>query len=219
MKTYGVKKAVGAEIRKRRKAAGMTLEELAHAIGSNDGNLSKLERGIIGYTDDGLGRIAFALGCLVADFFTSSTKKGRSFAPPGSRRIPRLSYVQAGCWMETSYPGPDDDVDDWILSEFKLSQGAFALRIRGDSMMPEFREGDTVIIDPEVPPKPGDFVVAKSGGGEATFMKYRPRGLFADGVEVIELAPLNDDYPSMRSDITPITIIGTMVEHRRYKKN
>jgi len=219
MKMIGVKKEVGAEIRKRRKAAGMTLEELAHAIGSNDGNLSKLERGIIGYTDDGLGRIAAALGCRVADFFTGTPKHGNFFAPPGSRRIPRLSYVQAGSWTVASHYGPDDDLDDWILSELKLSQGAFALRICGDSMMPDYREGDTVIIDPSVPPKPGDFVVAKSGGEEATFMKYRPRGLFAEGVEVIELAPVNDDYPSMRSDITPFTIIGTMVEHRRYRKN
>jgi SOS-response transcriptional repressor LexA len=65
----------------------------------------------------------------------------------------------------------------------------------------------------------GDYVVAKNGGDEATFKKYRPRGKDAAGVDVFELVPLNDDFASLRSDIDHIAIIGTMVEHRRYRKN
>jgi hypothetical protein len=34
---------------------------------------------------------------------------------------------------------------------------------------------------------------------------------------VIELTPLNNDFPPVRSDISPFVIIGTMVEHRRYR--
>lgn len=107
---------------------------------------------------------------------------------------------------------------DWMLTDLELSQNAFALRIKGDSMLPEFREGDTVIIDPSVAPMPGDYVVAKNGENEATFKKYRPRGMNDNGQQVFELVPLNEDYPSMRSDLTNIDIIGTMVEHRRYRK-
>lgn len=110
------------------------------------------------------------------------------------------------------------DADDWLLTDLDLSSHAFALRIKGDSMLPEFREGDMVIIDPSVNPLPGDYVVAKNGENEATFKKYRPRGVNEQGLQVFELVPLNEDYPSMRSDITPIRIIGTMVEHRRYRK-
>jgi SOS-response transcriptional repressor LexA len=84
-------------------------------------------------------------------------------------------------------------------------------------MRPEFREGDVVVIDPAIVPRPGDFVVGSSQHG-ATFRKYRPRGPNANGEEVFELAPLNEDYPSMRSDITAITLVGTMVEHRRYRR-
>ncbi|KAG1243050.1 hypothetical protein G6F65_022664 [Rhizopus arrhizus] len=81
-----------------------------------------------------------------------------------------------------------------------------------------FNEGDIVVIDPEVEPLPGDFVVAKNGEHEATFKKYRPRGVTERGAVVFELVPLNPDYPSLRSDISAIQIIGTMVEHRRYRK-
>ena len=41
---------------------------------------------------------------------------------------------------------------------------------------------------------------------EATFKKYRPRGLNEQGQQVFELVPLNEDYPSMRSDLTAIRI-------------
>ncbi|GKV89318.1 hypothetical protein PEC301619_13000 [Pectobacterium carotovorum subsp. carotovorum] len=84
-------------------------------------------------------------------------------------------------------------------------------------MQPDFSEGDTVIIDPDVSPIPGDFVVARNGDDEVVFKKYRPRGVI-NGTDVFELSPLNDDYPTMRSDETAIRIIGTMIEHRRYRR-
>jgi len=43
-------------------------------------------------------------------------------------------------------------------------------------------------------------------------------GIDANGNDIIELVPLNQDFPSLRSDTLPITIIGTMVEHRRYRR-
>jgi SOS-response transcriptional repressor LexA len=139
-------------------------------------------------------------------------------APVGAARIPLISYVQAGCWtgiVDSYQPG---DADEWLLTDLELSGSAFALQIKGESMTPEFKEGDRVIIDPSVQPLPGDFVVAKNGDNEATFKKYRPRGVNEQGVTVFELVPLNEDFPSMRSDTQPISIIGTMVEHRKYRK-
>ncbi len=136
----------------------------------------------------------------------------------GALRIPLISYVQAGVWtgvVDNYAPG---DADEFLLTDLELSGSAFALEIKGDSMLPEFKPGDRVIIDPNVSPQPGDFVVAKNGEEEATFKKYRPRGINERGETVFELVPLNEDYPSMRSDVTPIRIVGTMVELRKYRK-
>jgi SOS-response transcriptional repressor LexA len=211
--------AVGGEIRRRRKALGMTLEELAFQIGGDNGNLSRLERGKQGYSDETLRKIAQALGCSVADLFSGAERESNvTQVPLGTRRIPLVSYVQAGHMTEAVDPYALGDADEWMLTDLDLSANAFALKIKGDSMLPEFREGDTVIIDPLVPPLPGDYVVAKNGENEATFKKYRPRGMNEQGRQVFELVPLNEDYPSMRSDLTHIHIIGTMVEHRRYRK-
>jgi len=129
-----------------------------------------------------------------------------------------ISYVQAGVWTETSEIRECDGNMAYITTDLDLGQRAFAIVIRGNSMEPEFTEGDLVLIDPDEPLHPGDFVVAKNGEEEATFKKYRPRGYGEDGQEIFELAPLNDDYPTMRSDRQHIQIIGTMVEHRRRRK-
>ena len=93
---------------------------------------------------------------------------------------------------------------------------AFALRVNGDSMMPEIQQGDVVIVDPDMSPRPGDFVVARNGIGEATIKQYRPRGVNERGQEWFELVPLNNVYAPMRSDMQEIDIIGVVVEHRKY---
>lgn len=136
----------------------------------------------------------------------------------GLRRIPLISYVQAGCWSGGVESYQPCDGQDCLVTDRDLSSTAFALEIKGESMLPEFRPGDRVIIDPELTPQPGDYVVAKNGDEEATFKKYRPRAMDARGSMVFELVPLNDDYPIIRSDVTPVRIVGTMVEHRKYRR-
>lgn len=139
-------------------------------------------------------------------------------APVGGKAIPLISYVQAGAWTDVVDSYQPGDAGEFLLTDLELSSNAFALEIKGDSMLPEFKPGDRVIIDPVICPQPGDYVVAKNGEDEATFKKYRPRGVNERGDLVFELIPLNEDYPSMRSDVTPIRIVGTMVEHRKYRR-
>lgn len=139
-------------------------------------------------------------------------------APIGVRRVPLISAIQAGMWSEIVDNFQPGDADEWLLTDLELSASSFALDIKGLSMLPEFNPGDRVIIDPAVVPLPGDFVAAKNGDHEATFKKYRPRGSDANGNLIFELVPLNDDYPTLRSDVDQIKIVGTMVEHRKYRR-
>lgn len=145
-------------------------------------------------------------------------KNNISAAQIGTIQIPLISYVSAGHWTGAVDAFQPNDAHDWLVTDLELSENAFALEIKGDSMLPEFKPGDRVIIDPGISPQPGDFVVAKNGHDEATFKKYRPRGMDASGNLVFELVPLNEDYPTMRSDVAPINIVGTMVEHRKYRR-
>lgn len=202
-------------VKEARGKAKLSQEALAFELDLTKGNVSAWENGRHKPKLEQILRIAQLTGVglpLEAKGFNVAP------APVGARKIPLISYVQAGCWtgiVDNYLPG---DAEEWLLTDLDLSGCAFALQIKGDSMLPEFKEGDRVIIDPNVGPLPGDFVVAKNGDEEATFKKYRPRGVNEQGTVVFELVPLNEDYPSMRSDSTPISIVGTMVEHRKYRK-
>lgn len=136
----------------------------------------------------------------------------------GDRRIPLINYVQAGKLTEVADISEIAGTTEWILTDLELSPNAFALEIKGDSMKPEFNEGDRIIVDPNIAPCPGDFVIAKNHKEEATFKKYRQRGMDEAGNEIFELIPLNEDYQSLRSDVVPLRIIGTMIEHRKYRR-
>lgn len=133
----------------------------------------------------------------------------------GMRAYPVISKIQAGRTKEMVCPYEPGDGFAVEFGEDEASPWAFYFEIEGDSMLPEFREGDRVLIDPEVTPRPGDFVAARNSEQEATFKKYRVRGIDYAGKEIFELVPLNDDYPILRSDEHELSVIGTMLEHRR----
>ncbi|MDQ2822756.1 MAG: S24 family peptidase [Pseudomonadota bacterium] len=133
----------------------------------------------------------------------------------GSRAIPVISAIQAGKMKEIAQPYAVGDGFAAIYVDDGYSPWVFALEIEGDSMTPDYQEGDLVIIEPEWAPRPGECVAARNGHEEATFKKYRQRGIDADGNDIFELVPLNENYPTVRSDETPLRIIGVMAEHRR----
>ena len=97
-----------------------------------------------------------------------------------------------------------------LMTDATVSGKSFAVEIEGDSMRPLFRPGDRIVIDPSLAPEPGDFVLAHTQGA-ITFRKYRARG------DSFELAPMNDDWPVIRSDSGDVKILGVMVEHRSYR--
>lgn len=211
--------ALGSNIRQLRKMRGWTILDLAGRVESDVGNISRLERGLQGYSDDLITRIASALEVTLSSLFDSSANINVTPAVIGSRKVPLISYVQDGMMTEAINIYAVGDAAEYLLTDLDLSGNAFALEIRGESMLPDFKEGDRIILDPAIEPRPGDFVVAKNGDHEATFKKYRPRGINKDGETIFELVPLNEDYAPINSDITPVQIIATMVEHRRYRKS
>jgi SOS-response transcriptional repressor LexA len=134
-------------------------------------------------------------------------------APMGTRPIPVISAVQAGALRDMDAPyEPGDGYAVEYTDDVGLSRWTFGLDVEGNSMEPRFREGDRLIVDPDRTPRPGDFVIARNGTNQGTFKKYRPRGIDEQGNEIFELVPLNDDYPTLRSDTGPLFVIGVVVK-------
>ncbi|WP_421240172.1 LexA family protein [Aeromonas enteropelogenes] len=215
--------SVGDRIRRLRKSLGLTQVKLAQMLGIKAPSVVQWESDKTNLSGENLLNAAKLFGVtpdyiLYGGDIEQSAAPNMEMAQPDIHRIPVISYVQAGVWTAPNEIRECDGNMAYITTDLELGERAFAIVIRGNSMEPEFTEGDLVLIDPDEPLHPGDFVVAKNGEEEATFKKYRPRGFSEDGKEIFELAPLNDDYATMRSDRQPIQIIGTMVEHRRRRK-
>lgn len=207
---------LGTRLRTLRKQRKLTQGQLGKALGVSDVTVGYWERDLNVPGGKSLTKLAQYLG-VSEGFLLYGHEEAANVgpAPVTAQQIPIISYVQAGAWSpECDARNLDGTVDYILTSEFH-SYSTFALKVKGKSMEPDFVEGDVIIVDPELHPGPGDYVVAKNGSDEATFKKYRARGVSDTGEEIFELIPLNEDYAVRNSAKEKIRIVGVVVEHRR----
>lgn len=191
---------VGKAIRTARKARGWTLEELAIMAGTDTGNLSRLERGIQGVSQDLLERILSALGISLSESITSQTiatnTTGRS-GPNSSPLplVPILSWVNAGNWVCVMDDVSAAEAQQWIACPVSHGRRTFALTVRGESMFNplgerSFKDGDVIYVDPDRQADNKSLVVVMlEGAKEATFKQ-----LIIEG-DSQYLKPLNPAWP------------------------
>lgn len=208
---------IGQRIRKRRTELKLTQKDISKAIkGVSHVAISQWESDKTKPNSENLVDLATALECdLLWLLRGENTQSNIIPARIGGNKVPLISYVQAGQWTEAVL---NEGEFDYIFTDMEVSERAFALEIVGDSMEPDFKAGDVVIIDPDIQPVAGEFVVAMNGGYEATFKKYRPIEIDEYGRQQFELIPLNPDYSKMSSLKQQIQIVGTMIEHRIYRR-
>ncbi len=83
----------------------------------------------------------------------------------------------------------------------------YALMVLGDAMLPEFEDGDIIVVEPEGLTRDGSFVVAFHNN-EYTFRQLR----IIDGKHY--LAALNDLYPS--EEISGVEVIkGVVIQKKK----
>ena len=216
---------LGKRLEHARERAGMKQKDVAEHFGISSQAVSQWEADRTRPDSQRLAALA-RLFALRLDWLLAGegpmTWAGGGEASPqdAGTPVPVIDRVQAGDWSEVHDPYALGSGEEYLLTDLRVSDHTFALVIEGTSMAPEFQPGDKVIIDPALAPRPGDLVVAKrEKDQEATFKKYRLRSQDERGRDVIELVPLNADWPTLLIDAgNPGHIIGTMVEHRRYRR-
>lgn len=209
---------LGQRIRARRKELKLTQQQIAKAIkGISHVAISQWESDTTKPNAENIFDLAIALECDLAWLLKGEGKVSKARPATQGTKVPVISYVQAGQWTEIC-DRLDTSGYEYLITDLDISECGFALEITGDSMEPDFLAGDYVIIDPNIQPIAGEFVVAINGSYEATFKKFRPIEIDEFGRQQFELIPLNPDYAKMSSEKQQIQIIGTMVEHRIYRR-
>ena len=140
----------------------------------------------------------------------AKTLNGLDEGPRVRGLVPLISWVQAGSWcgaVDTFSPG---DAETWLPCIAGHSEGAYALRVRGDSMTAPggnsrtYPQGCVIFIDPlKKAPNNGDRVIAKlCGTDEVTFKIYKNE----DGRQWLQ--PLNPSHEPIRDEFT---VLGTVI--------
>ena len=112
---------------------------------------------------------------------------------PANRQIPIINSVAAGYPAEfTDLDYPAAIADDYIAVPEVTDPNAFAARVVGDSMEPDYREGEVVVFSPQVDtPDGSDCFIRLERNNQTTFKRV----YFEDDGRTIRLQPINPKYP------------------------
>lgn len=196
---------LGQRIRTARTAASLTQGELADCAGITTAAISNLE------TRD-LGRSTHVLemaGCLGVDpnWLATGTGNMNIRKPNQVIEVPLISWVQAGEWAAAEDPYELGDAETWVPCPNGCSKLSYALTVSGESMEPDFRDGDIIIVDPKVDARHGDNVIVRvHNNNECTFKR-----LVVEGSRVY-LKAVNPRWPTQIIEVQgDATVSGVVV--------
>ncbi len=207
---------VGVYLKKKREEADLSLREAANIVGSiSHQHIKVVEDGTISPTFDKVMALLSAYHADLQEFLSETGYLPRNVEPvdmSSMRKIPLISWVLAGQWSEVAESFDPEDAEDWIETEVK-GERVFALEVKGDSMEPEFIEGETIIVRPQAKVNTGDFVVVRNHNNEATLKQIKKIG------NRRILHPLNKKYKDIElSENQEYVVVGRVVEKVNRKR-
>jgi phage repressor protein C with HTH and peptisase S24 domain len=158
-------KRLGARIREHRKARGMTMVEVAAAIGVSQPAISQWESGTAPPGRESLVELAklwhMPVGTLLGDPDTKENRKKGS-TPPGimPTDVPVYGMVVGGASGDFRLNG---QIVDYVRRPpgINFMRNTYALWVVGDSMAPWNKDGDLIYVSPARPAVAGDYVVVQ----------------------------------------------------------
>lgn len=183
------------------------ISRLERDLGFANGYVNQLKKGA--FPDDRLLAISKYLNLSVVYLQTGNEPQAESGKI--GVKVPILGRVAAGIPIEEI-----EDVIGWEeISESMARKGKyFCLEIKGDSMEPDLRDGDIVVVCHQNTAENGDIVIAQVNGNEATCKRI---AISETGITLMSYNPKYEPMPFTNEQIEsmPVSIIGKVVESRR----
>jgi phage repressor protein C with HTH and peptisase S24 domain len=153
---------------------------------------------------ESISKILAATGTEIGAFL--GLAEGRESRRP-LRLVPLLGLAQAGAggfFDDGGFPAGQG----WDEIAFPASSGdnIFALEVSGDSMLPLYRDGDTIIVQRDGQIRRGDRVVVKTNDGEVMAKLLNKKN-----AKSVELGSLNPAHKSRTIAIRDIEWMGRII--------
>ena len=143
---------IGGKIRRYRKLAGLTTEELAKRVNVSRPTISRYESDEINISVDMIGKIAKALNISPVELLDLSYLDSEVEAVP----VPTLGEVAGGPPIDAL----EDAYEEFSISKALAQRGTFAtFKIKGDSMAPRINDGDVVLVQYGADVASGDVAI------------------------------------------------------------
>ncbi|AWF40074.1 MULTISPECIES: LexA family protein [Proteus] len=209
------KQTMSDRINLRMRELKLKSKHIMDATGASKGTVSQWVNGGSEPSAKFLSSLATVLGVsekwLIDGGLIEETKGNATLGPDITRRVPLVSYVQAGLWKDM-LEQQVDEFTEWVETTAKVSNKSFSLRVIGNSMVDttgrsriSIPEGAIVIVDPEKDIYNGRIVVARlKSSNETTIKQY-----ITDGPNHY-LMPINPNYKPIPFDDS-CEIIGVCV--------
>lgn len=196
----------GNNLKKIRLDNNYTQEELAKRIDTSRSNIANYENDKNMPSIEMLDKLSSVLNVSIDTLLGKVNKTNDNKENIFNIKIPLLGTVKAGY----DYLAEENIIDYVSVTDSSLNNtDFFALRVKGDSMVPEIYENDIAIVRKQYDFENGDYVVALINGDEATIKKAVKT---EDGIELIAVNPY---YPKRFFDKKeikemPVKIIGVV---------
>ncbi|WP_026060535.1 S24 family peptidase [Pseudaminobacter salicylatoxidans] len=127
--------------------------------------------------------------------------------PVRASSVPLIGFAQAGAGGFFDDAGfPAGHGWDMIDAPVRTSGSSYALQVQGDSMLPLYRDGDVLIVEPDATVHKGDRVVVKTRSGEVMAKVLARRSSNA-----IELVSLNPEHPNRNLGMEEVEWLARIV--------
>lgn len=202
-------RTLGARLKQYREDKGISQRELARRAGIGQKTLQRIESGEMLLMSPHLPKLAAKLNVILNDPFAGN------FLEPSlikGKPVPVWDSSEVAKWAVDPTKYHPMETKTWMVPQEQHGPETFAMTVHGDSMLPLFRNGERVVVDPDVTPSSGRYVVAVGPEDRACVKVYAARGKDAAGKDRFELRPLNDLYETWYSDREEIRIMGVVVE-------
>ncbi|MGI2144480.1 LexA family protein [Shewanella frigidimarina] len=196
---------ISSRVKKLRTKLGMTQLQLAEIVGVAQNSIQKIESGD---TKNPRNIEALARALQTSPEFLRfgvGNMDNATIVASAGKYLPLISLVQAGAWADIQELPPLDV--ELYPCPIKCSHNSFIVKVEGESMLPDFKSGDLIYVDPDAQVENGSYVVARlDDENQATFKQ-----LIIDGNKKY-LKALNPDWPNKFVAINGnCTIVGKVV--------